>query len=255
MKINSEIIEAYLNDKDMKTCELYPLLKGFRKPSVKRKDVCKELLSQLESILEEFPTFNKDLWNQLFHDKGLLLDRITIVPTVGVKEHTIKKDDNHIYILMDLIMVADVTPMVAQMQYVIENFLSLEITRLCIHDSYPMKSNNYQYMLDYFTFSNGLSNFISWNAQAKNYKFHTQKYEPYKEKVFALLLQSMSIDNKALQHKVLMSAVSGDFWTQFPGAAGMFYFNDVFREYGNDGIFALYKKGPDHFVRHIFCES
>lgn len=254
MKCEWEIIHAFLQDKEIKQCHFFPLLNKFNQPDQKRKDVCKELSTQLESIIEEFPIFNRVLWNEIFHDEKECLEHIIILPVVGTEEHNVIKKDGQIYLLLDLIKIANITPIISQMVYVMENFLTLEITKLCIHARYPLSSKNYLDLLDYFTFTNGLSHFLSWNEDAKLYKFYTDKYEPYKEKAFSMLAQSLDIENKALQHNILIHATSGDFWSQFPKVAGMFYFDDIFREYGNQGIVFLYQKGPKRFIQHIFQE-
>ena len=66
MKMNNEIIQAFLNDHDIENCKAFPLLNNYKTPDKKRKDVVMELLSQLETIVEEFPVFNHEL-SQIIH--------------------------------------------------------------------------------------------------------------------------------------------------------------------------------------------
>lgn len=252
MNYNTELIQAYLEDKNIEECRCFSLLEQYESPDQKRKDVVQELFSQLESILEEFPVFNKHLWNELFQDKQKVLDKLTVIPVVGTRRNQIIKEDDNIYILMDLIHIANYTPIVSQMIYIMQNYLTLEISRLCIHEAFPLINRNYLSLLDYFTFCNGLSNFLAWNENAEEYKFHLEKYEPYKEKAFGMLAGAMNVTNKALQHKILISATNGDLWNQFPSSAGMFYFHDLYSEYGTVGMSAIYKKGPEQFIQHIF---
>lgn len=252
MKCNTEVIQAYVEDLAIENVSCFSLLEPFEAPDKKRKDVVKELLDQLEHILEEFPVFNKTLWNQLFQNQQSLLDDLMIIPVVGTHRNEIIKEGSHTYILLDLIHIADYTPIVSQMVYIMQNYLTLEISRLCIHDAFPIRNKSYLALLDYFTFCNGLSNFLAWNEHADDYKFHTEKYEPYKEKAFGMLAGSMEVINKVVQHKILISATSGDLWSQFPSSAGMFYFHDIYSEYGNVGVIARYRKGPEHFIHTIF---
>lgn len=252
MKMNNEIIQAFLNDHDIENCKVFPLLNNYKTPDKKRKDVVMELLSQLETIVEEFPVFNHELWKVLFKENHPLLDQLILLPVVGTNGNRVCKTENEVYILMDLIHIADYTPIVSQMVYIMQNYLTKEISKLCIHHDYPLESGRYLDILDYFTFCHGLSNFLAWNEHVKDYRFYTEKYESYKEKAFGSLAGACDVENKAMQHKILIAATSGDLWNQFPTAAGMFYFDDIYREYGQKGVQVLYKKGPEKFIQSIF---
>ena len=87
-----------------------------------------------------------------------------------------------------------------------------------------------------------------------SYKFYTQKYEAHKERAFGLLSQALQVETKALQHKILVNAVTQEFWNQFPSVAGMFYFDDIYRDLGKEGIVLLYRHGPKNFIQTIFHE-
>lgn len=252
MKVNSEIIQAFLSDSDIESCETFPFLNNYQTPDKKRKDVVQELQSQLETIIEEFPVFNHELWKVLFKENHPLLEKIILLPVVGTSGNRVYKTEDHVYILIDLIHIADFTPIVSQMVYIMQNYLTKEISKLCIYHDYPLESKHYQDILDYFTFCHGLSNYLAWNEHVKDYRFYTDKYEPYKEKAFGSLAGACDIENKAMQHKILIAATSGDLWSQFPSAAGMFYFDDIYREFGQKGIQVIYKKGPEKFVQSIF---
>lgn len=249
MRVEQEIIQAFLQDTPMTHCRYFPYLEDFTPPSRKRKDVCEELLSQLETFVEEFPVFNQPLWSQLFQpwEKD-----IVILPVVGTKHHRIQKEEDRILIFLDFIVIADITPIISRMLYVMSNYLTLELSRIAIHQQYPFTCSSYQEMLDYITFVNGLANYLAWNKDVKEYKFYTEKYEPYKEKSFGMLYSAYEVEQKVLQHKILRQATHGEFWDQFPSVAGMFYFDDIYRTYGIKGIVAFYQKGPDQFVHHIF---
>lgn len=254
MHFDDTLIQAYLNDQPISKTSIYRMIEHYHKPDVKRRDVVRELNLQLHEITKQFPVFNEHLWSMLFHENSDILDTIYICPVVGsdTMSRTVTKDDQT-YFLIDLIGVADVTRIVSQMIYILKNHITFEITKLCILKQYPMTSHHYGNMLDASAFINGLSYFLSWNESCELYQFHTDKYEPHKEKAFGLLAQALTIDNKALQHKILVHIHNGDLWEQFPAAAGMFYFNDIYRDLGENGIVQLYRMGPKDFVKHIFA--
>ena len=246
------IIDAYLRDENIKEAPYAVLLEHFTQPDGKRKDVVKELCSQLEDIVEEFPTFNPKLWMALFPDMGKKLEDVRIIAVVGCKENRLLVQEDETLIFIDLIHIADYTRIVSQMVYVLQNYVTFELARLCIRRDFPIHSRKYMDLLNHLTFTNGLTNYLAWNEDCAQYRFYMEKYEPRKEKAFGLLAQAMEVENKALQHKILISSTSGDFWNQFPAVAGMFYFDDIYRDLGKDGIQLLYRHGPKSFIQTIF---
>ena len=172
--------------------------------------------------------------------------------SVGTKENRIVKSEEGLCILIDLIHIADYTRVVSQMTYILQNYLTFELSKYLIQEQFPVRSRKYLSLLNHLAFTNGLANYLAWNASCSSYKFYTQKYESHKERAFGLLAQALQVETKALQHKILVSAVTQEFWNQFPSVAGMFYFDDIYRDLGKEGIALLYKHGPKNFIQTIF---
>ena len=253
MQIDSSLIHAFLHDLPMEQSSGYSYVSGFQQPDSKRKDVVSALLSELETIVEEFPVFNKDIWLSLFSDMDELLASLTIIPVVGSTSAPMRTEVfKHNVIILDLIHIADYTRILSQMTYIMQNYITLVITKLCIRHRYPLSTHHYLDMLDDMTFTHGLANWLAWNRNCKEYKFQDDRYEPHKEKAFGMLAQAITIENKALQHTVLHKALHSDFWNQFTAVAGMFYFDDVYHDIGKDDILLLYRHGPKHFIHTIF---
>ncbi|MEF9967241.1 MAG: hypothetical protein RR766_01920 [Longicatena sp.] len=252
MLFNNSFIQSFLDDKELQEEPLFKLLEDFKEPDIKRKDVVKEVSTQIQAISDKFPIFNSDLWNSLFIDTSFL-DTISICPMVGGNKigYQIHKDDK-IYLFIDVIQVANCTRVVSQMMYIIKNFISLEVTKIGIHQYYPMKLKEYLDILDYLTFANGLANFLAWNEDCNTYSFHTDKYEVHKEKAFGMLAQAIEVDNKVVQHKLLLCAKSPILWDRFASVAGMFYIHDIYQEQGTEGIVSLFNEGPNNFIYRIF---
>lgn len=257
MHFNTTIISAFLADEDITKTEDFWLIQTYQKPNDKRKDIVKALVAKLQNIVEHFPTFNAPLWNALFPCWQPLLDTVWICPLVGEHKHGnhIIRKDHDIYFVIDLLYVADFTRIVSQMEYILQNFLTYEIAKLCIQHDYPLQSENYIDCLNMLTFTNGLANYLAWNQTCSQYKFYTKKYEIYKEKAFGLLASAIKIQQKAIQQNILKSVITADFWDQFPSVAGLFYFDDIYQEFDMQGILNLYQQGPKDFIQTIFQSS
>lgn len=253
MHYDATVIQAFLHNQPISKTKHYRAIQHYHTPDRRRFDVVEKLQQELFDLIASFPVFNGHLWSRLFFDMESILDQIHICPIVGsdiMSWHVTKGKETWFFI--DLIRVANYTQIVSQMVYILKNHITFEITKLCILEKYPLRSASYISILDSSAFMNGLSYFLSWSDSCDRYQFYTSKYEPQKEKAFGLLAQAMSVDNKAMQHKILRHIHSGDLWDQFPAAAGMFYFDDTYRDFGETGIMQLYQRGPNGFIKHIY---
>lgn len=254
MLYDNHIAAAFLEGRPAAQEAYFYLLQDFTEPDIKRRDIVRELDSQLESIVEEFPVFNSELFEAVFPNYREQLNKVCIIAVVGTKENRIVKTEDSFCILIDLIHIADYTRIVSQMTYILQNYLTFEISKYLIQEQFPVRSRKYLSLLNHLAFTNGLSNYLAWNASCNHYKFYTQKYESHKERAFGLLAQALQVETKALQHKILVSAVTQEFWNQFPAVAGMFYFDNIYRDLGKEGVVLVYKHGPKNFIQTIFHE-
>ncbi len=252
MQYDNSIALAFLKDTEITNEKYFKLLKNYKTPDSKRKDIVKELDYRLETIVNNFSIFNKQLVNILFPDIEKDLHDFCVLAVVGTEQNYVIKNNDTTYLLIDLIHIANYTHIVSQMVYILQNYLTLEIIKYLITKKYPFNSENYIDRLNYLSFTMGLSNYLAWNESCSDYVFYTSKYEPYKEQSFGLLAQALEITERSLQKKVLKSISIAQFWNQFPITAGMFYFDDIYREKGYDGILEIYKKGPYNFIQDIF---
>ncbi|MCB6567088.1 hypothetical protein LI169_18735, partial [Desulfovibrio desulfuricans] len=82
-----QIAAAYLEGRNPAHEEPFSLLQGYEIADPKRRDIVRELDVQLESIVEEFPTFNKDLFQAVFPKYEEQLRNVTIMAVVGTREN------------------------------------------------------------------------------------------------------------------------------------------------------------------------
>ena len=87
-----------------------------------------------------------------------------------------------------------------------------------------------------------------------NYVFGKDTYDKKKEEVFGLLYQAKELKDSQLQKQILSFLDTVLFGRTFLLQRGMFFFDDIYREKGRDGIIQYIQKGSKNFVRHIFEE-
>ena len=70
MLYDNRIAAAFLEGRPVTEEKHFYLLQEYKEADPKRRDIVQELDSQLESIVEEFPTFNKELFEAVFPITG-----------------------------------------------------------------------------------------------------------------------------------------------------------------------------------------
>lgn len=256
MMIHDEAIQQYVKDKPIPNFiyKVYPMQPAGQ-PDPKRKEVVMELFSRILPIINEHSFFNIELCRKLFDHYDKVLDTFHFHFLVHAPKgydfytkHT--KDTTHIYI--DLIQIADHTPIVSQMMYILEH----EISRICL-DTYLSKTlenapDSYVDKLDYEAFKEGFVELLSWNDSIHTYRFNDESYELHKQKAFGTLYELIQIKQPNEQSKVLFYLNQASFWERYTCIAGMFYLYDIFIDYGTDKLCEVYQKGFHNFIKTIF---
>ena len=148
MLYDNRIAAAFLEGRPVTEEKHFYLLQEYKEADPKRRDIVQELDSQLESIVEEFPTFNKELFEAVFPNYREQLKTVCIMAVVGTKENRIVKSEEGLCILIDLIHIADYTRIVSQMTYILQNYLTFELSKYLIQKQFPVRSRKYLSLLD-----------------------------------------------------------------------------------------------------------
>ncbi|MEF9920793.1 MAG: hypothetical protein RR741_06720 [Erysipelotrichaceae bacterium] len=255
MKVNDSIIQAFINDKEIDKCIYNQIIEGkdlFTQPDYKRKEVVIELNKQVNETIESFSLFNSSLIKKLFPSYEAILKQLIIMPLVGVTPplDLLKLELNHQSVLIiDLQQIANYSHEIDKMMYIIINFITQEIVRLCIETDYPKNVPlNYADKMSYLVFSEGLISYISWGNDYRNYQLITQKYAEKRGMNFMKLSQAMEIKEEYFQTKLLNMATQGEFWDRFGIIAGMFLWDIIGDEEKEEGILQAYKNGWKSFI-------
>ena len=103
------------------------------------------------------------------------------------------KSEEGLCILIDLIHIADYTRIVSQMTYILQNYLTFELSKYLIQKQFPVRSRKYLSLLNHLAFTNGLANYLAWNASCSSYKFFCllQLYRRKENLSISLILKSI----------------------------------------------------------------
>lgn len=255
MNIDTHIADRFLNRETNIQEEDKWLFPSLRTADGRRTEVVVELKKRTLRCIENFPSFNRSLFTGLFPQLREKQKEITVHLVVGSSAATYKvHNEQGIHLIIDLLQVADLTPIVSQMMYVIENYLHFETALYCIETVHgkPQAQMDYQSMLNYQAFTQGLATYLAWNGDNNTYCFSQPKYEETRERSFGMLYEAFQTKDPLLQRKILASLPKLSFWNQFPMISVLFYLDDQYHENGNQGIITFYQNGWEHVISSIF---
>lgn len=257
MILHDSIIRQFIQDEplDTSTYQVYPKPWIIPADHSKRKEVVMELHSRLYPILQQNSLFNIDLLRTLVSNCDFLLSNIHVHLFVHApKPYDIyvvsKQDEHHIYI--DLLQIADQSPIISRMLYIVQHELCRICSKICMQSSSMTSPKSYTALLNNDAFYNGFALLLSWNEDISTYNLQNSMYDEHKEKAFGMLYEAIQISDTKQQDNILNYLHHASFWNRFTRIASMFYLYDVYLESGFVGLSDIYDKKDDHFIQNIF---
>lgn len=259
MIFNDTLIQDFLLDLPLEASKeswiydnIVPGKHMYAAPDPKRKDVALELTNRLSKIINRQDFFNKELLSALFPQRDMIWNSITIYAAIGIPkpyDAILRKDrDGNTIFIIDLHQIADYTREIDKMIFIIQNYLTQELTRICItHDFPSYYATTYKDILSYHTFCEGLIRFLGWGENFRNYQLSTEKYEEHRGKSFLMLQDAMKMHGLDKQKTVLKYLSDAGFWDEFSASAGMFLWELVAQD-GLEIFIEEYKKGWKEFI-------
>lgn len=258
MIIHDEVIHQFIHDKniDASIFSVYPKNFELSTPNPMRKDVVLELHSQLLPILQQHSLFNISIMKQLDTSFEIFLNNVHIHLVVNAPKpydiYTFMDNQNEFHMYIDFIQIADQTPIVSRMMFIIQNQISEQCYLTYLKKQIKASSQDYLLNLNYQSFIYGFSTLLSWSNDIEKYTFQKPEYDQRKQQAFGMLMESIQIQELNKQAQILKFLEDASFWDQFTNVAGMFYLYDMYLEDGLDALKEIYKLGYTNFIQGIF---
>lgn len=260
MHIDSSIVQAYISGMDMCQYEkewffFSSALDVGRGKNIftlpPDDDVIREEVNRLEFCFrqgaEHFDPVNRPVWDALFPDWQKIQPVIDLI--VGFPEPydavTMNAPDGQTHLVFDLICWRKYAGM-ADLNRIIRNLLTHEITHLLIGKNYPevdaaLDSSNYLMKLDAYTFHEGFAHLISYQTtEIDCVDWHTDQmkevYSTCKEKMRVALAET----DARKQEQFLNEAVCGTYYEKFACMCGMLYLASQWEVKGIPGLKAAF---------------
>lgn len=258
MNLHDEIIHQYVHNQPFEDAlfSIYPIKQAFHTPDPKRKDIVIELHRQVYESLQKGIVFQSELCQ--FMDKAWdsFLQQVHLHLVIDAPKsydfYVVYDEQEAFHIYIDLIQIADHTPIVQQMMFLIQNQISEHCILAFLKKQHSCFSQDYLTLLNHHTFIYGMASLLSWGPNIDEFPFQQPTYDERKEQAFGMLFEASQITEPLQQQQLLKFVGKVSFWKQFTRVAGMFYIYDTYLELGGDGVYNLYKKGYQNFTQDIF---
>lgn len=256
MKLDTTWLTTYINQQKRpeKTAWIYQFTNGTSEIANYRQDICLALLNECEQY-RLFPLWNHDLAILLVPDLKKQVKDIILLPIVGSNssfDAELIQYEGTIYLLLDLLNIADYTQSLKEMAYILHNLCHIAIYEYLFSSQY--QATSYLEKLEMRFFANGWVQYLSWNKHHEQYVFQNTDYQKKKQRAFTLLSSALAIpkEDQDMQDKILKQLSQVDLWNRFPDIAGMFYLDKLFHSQGDQGLLAYYQKGPEGIFNDFF---
>lgn len=257
MNICTQYLDAYLKDgtPPKQDAWFYQYTKGPVDIASNRQEVCLALFEQLAQYVD-FPIWNRFLATTLFPDIQTQCTSITILPIIGSDpkfDAALVSHDAKLYLLVDLLNIADYTPSIKEMSYILHNLCHGKLYQYLFTQKFPLPGT-WMELLEYRFFLHGFVQYLSWNTSYDQYVFHHPTYQKKKDTAFTLLARVLTMEDQEemIPSRLLETLDHVDLWNRFPDVAGLFFLDDLYHDHGEDGILLYFQHGPSKIFQMIF---
>ena len=190
-----------------------------------------------------FVPVNRPIWDALFPDWEAVQPTLDLIvgypePYDAVAAHS---PDGQAHLIFDLIRWCNYAEL-DQLDSIIRNLLTHEITHLLIGHHYPaadaaLESTDYLTRLDAYTFHEGFAHLLSYQAtEIDCVDWHTPQLTEVAAASRAKLRLALTETDPDRQKQFLEEAVCGSYYEKFACMCGMLYLADRWETQGIDGL-------------------
>lgn len=207
------------------------------------RETVRKLERRICEAAAHFVPVNRPIWDALFPDWEAVQPTLDLIvgypePYDAVAAHS---PDGQAHLIFDLIRWCNYVEL-DQLDSIIRNLLTHEITHLLIGHRYPaadaaLESTDYLTRLDAYTFHEGFAHLLSYQAtEIDCVDWHTPQLTEVAAASRAKLRLALTETDPDRQKQFLEEAVCGSYYEKFACMCGMLYLADRWETQGIDGL-------------------
>lgn len=176
MKVNTEIIDTYLMEKDLKKIsnnKIFSLIENgnflFELPPDESYQDIKNTYNLFRNIIFSFKPCNYNIWKKIFGIFNNIDDNFIIYPIIGAPypyEAMIRYDKNKTLVIFDIYLIGKNIDNPSKLNENISLLITHELTHFYIHQKYSFPEI-IKKQLKYLFFDEGFAHFLSYSNDIK----------------------------------------------------------------------------------------
>ncbi len=274
MRINSEILEQYLESGNIEVARKQDVLQYLKSEAVENHwdeelsytgeelKVMEKIAKELRKGMESFSPNNLELWETLFPNWKEITKDVMVYLLVGLPKgyDALALHDEQ----GSPIIIFDVGNWLAYKELnigdVMGNLLTHELGHICIYHAFPQleetSSMEYQEQLNAICFDEGFAHLLSFeNKEIDSILWNEERFgKIYKDSVSTMRLALMEEDRNR-QEEYIEYSMTGRYEDKFGAMMGMLYLAQEWINSGNSGLKVLFHKGYEGFLVKILVKD
>ena len=254
MIIDCTLVNRFLNDTRFGEIENHWLFDNIEKgehlfelPNESQRNEVKRVLEHIQNSLSDFKPLNEEIftsiyqeWPQIINDMNALL----VVGCLDPYDAMVMEYGGTQYVIFDLIRSNNYVRLGYNINSIIKQLLTHEISHLCLHEKYPVPtSTNYLEKLKYIVFDETFAHILSLKKDIRGYDF-TNIIEEHYAKSLSKLKSALNETDYETQNELLIQANSGVYWEKFGSISGKLFLARNIEE-----IASIHFKGIDNLIQ------
>jgi len=185
----------------------------------------KELRSYSNN-LSDFKPLNEDIFTSIYPEWPQIINDMNVLLVVGCPDPydaMVMEYGGRQYVIFDLIRLNNYVRLGYNIDSMINQLLTHEISHLCLREKYPVpNSTDYFENLKYIVFDEAFAHILSFNEDIRGYDF-TNIIEEHYSKSLIKLRSALNETDYDKQNELLIQANSGVYWDKFGAISGMLF--------------------------------
>ena len=253
MNIDVTLVNKFLNDDGFGEIENHWLFNNIEKgehlfelPNISQRKEVKKILNLIQNNLSDFKPLNENIFTAIYPEWPQIINDMNVLLVVGCPDPydaMVKEYDGKQYVIFDLICLNNYVKLGYNIDAMINQLLTHEISHLCLHQKYPVpNSTDYFVNLKYIVFDEAFAHILSFNENIGKYDF-TKIIEEHYSKSLIKLRSALNESDYEKQNELLIQANSGLYWDKFGSISGK-----LFLARNIEDIVNIYSKGVDNLI-------
>ena len=254
MIIDFTLVNKFLNEDKYREIENHWLFNNIEKgehlfelPNESQRNEVERILDHIQNNLSDFKPLNEDIFTSIYPEWPQIINDMNVLLVVGCPDPydaMVMEYGGRQYVIFDLIRLNNYVRLGYNIDSMINQLLTHEISHLCLREKYPVpNSTDYFENLKYIVFDEAFAHILSFNEDIRGYDFTNIIKEHY-SKSLSKLRSALNETDYDKQNELLIQANSGVYWDKFGAISGKLFLARNIEEIVN-----IYSKGIDNLIQ------